>query len=138
MLYDLHILCSREKIFFVWWLSIRKLRVKNTLVTPQILSSMVRYKCIDFLLFIGMMMMMMMMKMMMMIMMMKCGQKSSLNFFIFAPLNKVNVNFYQLVPRLSESISTSKKRRISFFTRHRSFLYASKREKIRKVNFSSN
>ena len=80
MLYDLHILCSREKIFLVWWLSIRKLRVKNTLVTPQILSSMVRYKCIDFLLFIGMMMMMM--KMMMM-MMMKCGQKSSLNFFIF-------------------------------------------------------
>ena len=66
---------------------------------------------------------------------MKCQQKSSLNFFIFAPLNKVNVNFYQLVSRLSESISTSKKRRNSFFTKHRSFLYASKREKIQKSKF---
>ena len=64
---------------------------------------MVMYECIDFLLFIGMMMMMM-----------KCRQKSSLNFFIFAPLNMLNVSFYQLVPRLSEIISTTKKEEFFF------------------------
>ena len=53
---------------------------------------MVRYDSIDLLLLIGMMMMMMMM-MIMMMMMMKCQEKSSLNFFIFAPINMLGVNF---------------------------------------------
>ena len=48
---------------------------------------MVRYDSIDLLSLIGMMMMMMMM------MMMKCQEKSSLNFFIFAPINMLGVNF---------------------------------------------
>ena len=47
---------------------------------------MVRYDSIDLLSLIGMMMMMMMM-------MMKCQEKSSLNFFIFAPINMLGVNF---------------------------------------------
>ena len=46
---------------------------------------MVRYDSIDLLSLIGMMMMMMMM--------MKCQEKSSLNFFIFAPINMLGVNF---------------------------------------------
>ena len=58
---------------------------------------MVSSESIDLLSFIGMMMMimmmMMMMKMMKMMMMMKCQQKSSLNFFIFAPINMLGVNF---------------------------------------------
>ena len=59
---------------------------------------MVRYDSIDLLSFIGMMMMMMMTMMMMMMMkmkmmmMMQCPQKSSLNFFIFAPLNMLCVS----------------------------------------------
>ena len=54
---------------------------------------MVRYDSIDLLSFIGMMMMMMMRMMMKMMMMMKCQQKSSLNFFIFAQINLLGVNF---------------------------------------------
>ena len=45
---------------------------------------MVRYDSIDLLSFIGIMMMMMMMK---------CQEKSSLNFFIFGPINMLGVNF---------------------------------------------
>ena len=71
-------------------------------------------------------MIMLMMMMMTMIMMMKCKQKSFLNFFIFAPLNMLNVNFYQLVPRLSDSFSTSKGGRILFSYKNESSFFSNR------------